>query len=233
MTPDEEMLMAYADGELDPIAAKRVERAIAADPALAETVAAHRALRRRLDTAFAPILDAPVPDHLAAIFETSVVPFAPRAGATPGSRPWLSGLAVAASLILGVALGTQWQGVGGPVSTNRGTLVASGTLATSLDTQLALAEGDTRILASFRTQDGGYCRVFASPALDGIACRAGGSWQLRQTRTPSPAQNSGYRQASSGNAALLAAAQDMMVGDPLDAAAEARARASGWRRSDK
>ena len=73
MTPDDEMLMAYADGELDPLAAKRVEREIAANPELAATIEAHRALRRRLGAAFAPVLDAPVPDRLAALLETNVI----------------------------------------------------------------------------------------------------------------------------------------------------------------
>jgi len=48
MTIEPEMLMAYADGELDPLNAKRVERAIASDPALAREVERHRALRRRI-----------------------------------------------------------------------------------------------------------------------------------------------------------------------------------------
>ncbi|UVO54152.1 anti-sigma factor [Sphingomonas sp. SUN039] len=226
---DDEMLMAYADGELGPLEAKRVERAMADDPALAAAVEAHRALRQRLDTAFAPILAAPVPDRLAAMLDTNVVPFAPRPVAAPSRRRWLGGLAVAASLVAGIALGTQWPGAEGPVSAQGSTLVASGTLAKSLDTQLASAAGETRILASFRAQGGGYCRVFAAPALDGIACRNGGSWQLRQTRAPAMPQDAAYRQAASGDAALLAAAQEMMAGDPLDAATEARARAAGWK----
>ena len=45
MTIEPELLMAYADDALDPLTAKRVERAIAADPALAEEVARHRRLR--------------------------------------------------------------------------------------------------------------------------------------------------------------------------------------------
>lgn len=209
--------------------AKRVERAMANDPALAAAVEAHCALRQRLDTAFAPILATPVPDRLATMLATNVVPFAPRAVIAPSPRRWLRGLAVAASLVAGIALGTQWPETDGPVSTRGRTLVASGPLAKSLDTQLASAGGETRILASFRAQDGGYCRVFSAPALDGIACCNGGNWQLCQTRAPVTQQDATYRQAASGDTALLAAAQDMMAGDPLDAAAEAKARAAGWK----
>jgi hypothetical protein len=36
-------------------------------------------------------------------------------------------------------------------------------------------------------------------------------------------------QAGSTDPELMAAAQQMMAGDPLDAGAEAKARAAGWR----
>jgi hypothetical protein len=52
---------------------------------------------------------------------------------------------------------------------------------------------------------------------------------LRQTRSPENRQTAEYRQAGSADAALLAEAQAMMAGDPLDAAAERRARDLGWR----
>lgn len=228
-TPDDEMLMAYADGELDPLAAKRVERAIAADPSLAETVEAHRALRAQLGAAFAPVLDQPVPDRLTAMLDSNVVTFT--AAAVPAAQPrrWLSGLAIAASLVVGLGLGAEWQRGGSPVATSGGTLVAVGPLARQLETQLASATSDTRMLASFRDSSGKYCRVFAAPALDGIACKDGGDWQLRQTRSSGAKQDAAYRQAASGDAALMASAQDMMSGDPLDEVDEKRAVAAGWR----
>ena len=64
MTIDPKMVAAYADGELGPEDMALLEAAMAADPALAEEVAAHRALRATLSAHFAPILDMPVPDRL-------------------------------------------------------------------------------------------------------------------------------------------------------------------------
>ena len=61
MTIDRETLMAYADGELDLLAARRVEQAIAADPSLAEQVERHRALTASLRAAFSVVGQAPVP----------------------------------------------------------------------------------------------------------------------------------------------------------------------------
>ena len=84
MTIEPEMLMAYADGVLDPLNAKRVERAIAADPALGEDVARHRRLKARLAEAYAPIGEEPVPDRLAAMLSSNVVPLSPRS--SPRSR---------------------------------------------------------------------------------------------------------------------------------------------------
>jgi hypothetical protein len=227
--PDDATLMAYADGELDPLAAKRVERAIAADPSLAETVEAHRALRQQLGAAFAPVLDQPVPDRLTTMLETNVVAFAPRAVPAPQPRRWFGGVAIAASLVAGLLLGGQWQALTAPVSTGSGGLVASGALSRQLDTQLASASGDTRMLTSFRDGGGRYCRVFASPALDGIACKTSDGWQLRRTQSPAAKPDAAYRQAASADGALMAAAQEMMQGEPLDAAGERRAISAGWR----
>lgn len=223
--PDDEMLMAFADGELDPLAAKRVERAIAADPALAEAVAAHRALRARIGNAFAETVDEPVPARLTALLESTVVPMQPRP--MPSRRRWIEAAAIAATLVLGIAVGNRWQSA--PVGVESGALVASGSLARSLDTQLAANRGDTRIIASFRNPSGSYCRVFSGAALEGIACREDDGWTLRRAESAKRAGSAEYRQAGSADAALMAAAQDMMVGDPLDPIAEARARDLGWR----
>ena len=229
MTPDDEMLMAYADGELDPLAAKRVERAMACDPAMVETVASHRALRQQLGDSFAPVLTDPIPARLTAQLKTNVVPMVLPIVPKPQSRHWLSGLAVAASLVVGIALGTQWVGDDGPVTASGTILVASGELARTLDGQLTLEPGDTRVLVSFREHGGGFCRVFAAPALEGIACKAGDAWQLRQTRASAKQGDTLYRQAGSSDADLMAAAQNMMVGIPLDRPEEVRARKAGWR----
>ena len=226
MTPDDEMLMAYADGELDPITAKRVERAIADNAALADRVQAHRRLRVMVGGAFAGVAEEPVPDRLVSLVRGNVVPF-------PTSRRtavrWPQAAAIAAALALGVGLGSQ-IGERGSVATQGGALVASGSLARALDVQLASATGETRVPVSFRDTRGRLCRVFDAPAADGIACRQGDAWTLVRTRSgEAPGVATEYRQAGSADAALLAEAQDLMAGDPLDAATEARAREAGWR----
>jgi hypothetical protein len=239
MTLDDEKLIAFADGELGAIEAKRVERAIAGDPEMTRRVAAHRNLREQLSIAY-PIVSGP--DPLAAMIAAHNVVAMPARPARARSRV-IEIAALAACLIAGVAVGTQWQnglwhngvGQGGPVASRGGALIASGTLAAALDTKLASAagDGDTKILVSFRDRFGSYCRVFAGQSLDGIACKQGGDWRLLRTqasdgRPGGNADRAAYRQAGSANGALMAEAQNLMTGEPLDGPAEQNARASGW-----
>ncbi|HEX7695713.1 MAG TPA: anti-sigma factor [Sphingomonas sp.] len=227
MSVDAETLMAYADGELDPLAARRVERAIAADPSLAAEVERHRALRARVAGGFAAVATEPVPDHLAAMLRSNVVDL-PRREARSTPPRWARALALAACLVLGVAIGLAVQRRE-PVTARSNGLYASGTLAAALDSQLGGQSGAVRVAVSFRDRTGVYCRVFTSTAADGIACRDDNGWALRQTRQGEAPAATQFAQAGSADPELMAAAQDMMAGDPLDARAEAAARDRGWR----
>lgn len=230
MTIEPEMLMAYADGALDPLTTKRVERAIAADPALAEEVARHRRLKAKLAAAYAPIAADPVPDRLAAMLSSNVVQMPKRQPRAPRvSAAWRSAAAMAACLVVGVLVGRGVQQEGPVTATDHG-LYAAGSLARALDDQASGAKGPVRIAVSFRAQDNGFCRVFQSAEADGIACRDPKGWSLRRTMPGSaPGTGSGYVQAGSSDAELMAAAQDMMADMPLDAAGEKKAIAGHWR----
>lgn len=226
MTFDDARLMAWLDGELDAAEGAEVEAAIAADPALAARVEEQRRLRDRLRAHYGPVADEPVPERLSALLETNVVAFSPR---RPSSRPaWQLPAAIAASLVLGLFGGRLLPGGDGPVALDAGRLEARGALASALDAQLASdqrAEAETRIGISFARADGRWCRTFEGVALSGLACRDAGGWQLVMTDEGRGAQG-GYRQAGSGR--ILGAAQEMMAGEPLDAAGERAARDSGW-----
>lgn len=232
-----DMLMAYADGELDPISAKRVERAIADDPLLADQVERHRRLRAMLEESFGPIAEAPLPEELRSLVPSAPVIDIASARAARSGPPlprrwsfWGTGGAIAASLVLGLMIGQRIDQ--GPVASRGGALIASGELERTLDTQLASTQSSNsplRILVSFRDQSGSVCRSFLGEAISGIACRDDQSWVLRETRGGMRAGTTEFRQAGSAEATLLADAQAMMTGDPLDAEAEAKARANGWR----
>ena len=122
---DEAMLIALVDGELDDVTRRRVERAMAEDPALAERVAMHRRLRERLAGHYAPIAQEPLPEAMRALVEDSarVVPLARPA---PRWRGWVTGGAIAASLVLGLGLGRLSGGEGGPIGVQNGVMIAQG-----------------------------------------------------------------------------------------------------------
>ncbi|HEX7876048.1 MAG TPA: anti-sigma factor [Sphingobium sp.] len=227
---DEAMLIAWVDGELDEVTRRRVERAIAEDPALAQRVDMHRRLRARLSGHYAPIGAEPVPPAMRALLEdgAKVVPLT--RAVTPRWRSWGIGGAIAASLVLGLGVGRLSSGPAGPITVRNGAIVARGDLASALDTQLASAQQDAaiRIGLSFRRKGGGWCRSFDGRAVSGVACREGEGWQIQQL-APGAGRESDYRQASSGDARIMATVDALMEGGPADAAQEAAAKAKGWR----
>lgn len=232
MTHDRSTIAAYVDGELNLVAAKRIENAIGSDPDLAKAIDQERALRARLGGHFNPILDEPVPDRLSDLLSGQIENLNDRQSArtarwyNPSATQWA---AMAASLVVGVMIGgTALNHDTGYVRDQGGQIVATGDLANALDTQLASTQGrslEIRIGTSFAAKDGRYCRTFESAAFDGIACSDGKDWELRQALSGGAASE--YRQASAG--ALAEAAAAMMADEPLDAAAEAAAMKRGWR----
>ena len=236
MTFPDEVLMAYADDELDAGTRAAVDAAMAADPDIARRIAQHKALRNRVHSAFNKILDEPVPARLRPRND-NVVPLRRRQA---HRSMWPQWTAIAASLIVGVIVGRMalvGTGSSGPIAMRGGQLLASGALAAALTEQLASAQtaaDPVRIGVSFRSKSGRYCRTFAlaSPAaLAGVACRAADGWQVGAlASTESPSADSGtYRQAASAMPpAVLAAVNTQIVGEPLDAHAEAAARGRHW-----
>jgi anti-sigma factor RsiW len=229
---DDDILMAFADGELDEVSRARVERAVAEDPALRARLAQQRKLRATLAAFYGPTAEEAVPERLRAMLETNVVAF-PAAKARQARPIWQSLAALAATLLLGLALGrTLLMPAGGPVGIENGTMVAQGPLAAALDTQLASAQAPgaaTRIGTSFAAADGRLCRTFDGAAMAGVACRGEQGWQLMMTSAGSGGPRGDYRQAGSVNPLVAQAAQELMAGEAFDAAAERRARDSGWR----
>lgn len=229
----EEMLVAYADGELDEVNRRRVERALAEQPELAARLAAHEQVKQSLQRHYAPLAEGDVPERFKALLqpaaEAEVVNLAQRRTPRKGRPGWASLTAVAASLVLGLMLGRGLAPAGGPVGIEDGQMVARGPLAAALDTQLASAsEKDMRIGLSFRARNGQWCRSFEGAALSGVACRAGDHWRLEQA-LPGARQEAAYRQAASADPRIAATVEALIAGAPVDAASEKAARDSGWK----
>ena len=204
--------------------------------------AAHRALRGAVRAQFDPVLDEPVPDRLIAkaralsrdSSDQRVVPFRRKSAA----RVWPTWGALAAGFALGALvlhLGTRLQS--GPVVEREGQLVAAGALAGALSSQLTREQSATdpiQIGVSFRARSGSLCRTFQlrdASTLAGLACREGEQWNLEVLADSGTTQSqSAYRTAASPlPPAITQAVSDRIVGEPLDATAEAKARDSQWK----
>ena len=244
MTFSDETLGAYADGELDAATRAAVEAALASDPQLAQRIAAYRALRERLQQAFAPVLAEPVPERLLERAQGASGPERPSNVIELQRRPrarwsWPQWGAMAASLVIGALLGPLLlRSPTGNISvdTRGGQMLAQGMLERALSEQLAgtqPAAAAVQIGVSFRARSGDYCRTFVlreTQSLAGLACRAGAAWQvvaLAQGERPGAAGS--YRPAASALPPAVAGTLDELIaGEPLDAAGEAAARARGW-----
>lgn len=230
MSFDPTTIAAFVDGELDDLTARRIERAAETDAALAAEIARHRALRAQLAEHYAPICDEPVPDRLRSLLRDVTTVDTSLADRREARRARFSALnwgAVAASLLFGLTIGLRPWMPAADVQTDNGTLIAAGSLAAALDTQLASTQppdAAVRIGVSFEDKAGRYCRSFESAGLDGIGCREGERWRLERTLVGQ--RNGNYRQATSGE--LAAAAAAMMRRDALDAGGERAARDAGW-----
>jgi hypothetical protein len=226
---NDETLMAYADGELAEPERSAVERALAADAALAARVDALRVQRRRVQAAFEPLLDEPVPPALQRLLQPppAVVDLG-RVRAERAQRRawgWQAWGGIAAGLVVGLLVGQRLGTEEAPA--------AAGAIEQALSQQLGSdVDGPLRVALSYVDDQGRYCRAFSTrDGAAGLACRQGGGWAL-QALAAAPAASAGeLRQAASAlPPALLQAVDAHIRGTPLDADAERRARDAGWRR---
>jgi hypothetical protein len=177
-------------------------------------------------------------------------------GAAAGQRPrnvsalqprprarwsWPQWGAIAASLVSGALLGPfllRSPAGNAPIDTRGGRMLANGRLEHALSEQLASTQpagAPVQIGISFRARSGAYCRTFVmhdESQLAGLACRERNAWRLETlARTESGPAGAGLRPAGSALPSAVAGTLDgLIAGEPLDAAAEAAARAGGWNR---
>jgi len=250
MSVSDETLMAYADGEVDAATRAIIETAMRDDPEIRRRIEEHRALRETMQGAFSAVLEEPVPQRLidAARGQTAaragnVVDLAharrAAAGQVPGRwRRWQP-TAMAASLLVGLALGyVGWHSAKPLVTTSSsGELVAGAGLAEALSHQLSedRSPGLAAITGlSFRAKTGNYCRTFSltgSHASSGLACHESDGWKIKVLAQSPPAtsNSSNFRPAASADPpAIRVAVEQSIDGEPLDRAGEIAARQSGW-----
>lgn len=243
---DDETLMAFADGELDPAAAAAIAAHRDTDAALAARIRMFEDTARLARRALDPIAHEPVPLRLLAAAQAA----RPARHRFISSRPLQ---ALAACLLLAVGLGAGYlvghERRGGAADGLAGlSACGDGTLSRALETA---ASGERRAvdkcvvvaIASYRDDDGIVCREFqASLGVDprrslvaGIACRdEGGGWRARVAidltapgRAPDSYSPASGPRADDGLAPLRAVLG--VKAAPLSSADEDRLRQNGWR----
>jgi hypothetical protein len=248
VTPSNEELGAYVDGQLEPETRALVDEAIARDPAVAARVASLRALNDKLRGAFGAALAEPVPARLFAavrdaspstVVDLEAARAAKRRPAVVLASPrgWT---ALAASVVVGLIVGhfAFQRPSKDLLELDANGLAAGPVLSAALTGQLAgdppSGEG-IAIGISFRNRGGSACRTFSvsdRSGLAGIACRNGNGWQIDTLAGhAAPSQGpAGYRQAATSLAPAIRDAVVATIGsEPFDADAERLARERDWR----
>lgn len=231
MNIPDERLSAFLDAELPEAEMDAIRQAVADDERLAERLAELAMVDELVALSAASIDAQPLPAAVNQLLSTSkpgarviAFPLARRA------RQFIqSNLAIAASVMLVMAVGAfqwlspkhdHWQAVAQLLETGR-----SG--------QLLMASDGSRLNArlSFTDQQGDYCRQFQLRDRAGmseqIACRRQGEWQSVASVPVKPSAPGNY-QTASGGSPLDERLDQMISGEPLDAAAEVAAIATHW-----
>ncbi len=224
---DDDLLMAYADGELSPEETARIEKLLARDAEARERVRLYRETAALARAAFASTLEERVPEALEeriremARDDGRVVPF-PAARRRVLRRLALP-LAASLALLIGFAAGSRMQ----PES-------ESALLARALERTPsgAIGPGEVLPLATLESADGGWCRRFERPrdgrVAQGIACREpDGRWRLVALLERKTDTAAGYRPAGGPGDPLSPLAERLGM-QPVDEETEAALILGGW-----
>lgn len=201
MTPiPDEMLMAYADGELTPEESKALEGLLSRDPVLRTRLAPFAETRAQLAAVFGPTLHEPVPDRLVAVIARAASPQrdnrrkpavaqrihdvleAARLALFPAGFNMAMAASVAALLTVGAATG--WlagrSAQPGMIEAAGPGLVATGALAHALETSpsgsASSPDGSGASIVpvlSFRSAHNGICREYRIAETDAASGFAG------------------------------------------------------------
>lgn len=240
---DDTVLMAYADGALEPDKAQRIARAAEADPEVAARIEMFRRTGALLGALGAAREVEPLSDDLARRVDRTlaearradtVVPF-------PASRPAWRPAALAASITLvvgvvgGIVAGLALRDTG-----PRGASVAlldDPDLPGALDTlpagaRAAVGTGEVEIISSFVTEDGAFCREFeltlsAGDTIVSVVCREGDAWASRFAVVTAGSEDGGAFAPASALATLDAHLDGIGAGSPMSAEDEAARLSAG------
>lgn len=241
---DDTVLMAYADGVLEPEEARRVLLAAEDDPEVAARIEMFRETGALLGALGAARPMEPLSEELTRRVDLTLSEARGRASETrgrekvlpfPASRTAWRPAALAASIALvagvvgGIVAGLALRETGsGGAST---ALLDDRALPGVLDTlpagaREAVGTGEVEIIASFVTEDGAFCREFelalnAGNTIVSVACREGGAWAPQFAVVTAGSEAGGGFAPASALATLDAFLSGIGAGPPLSPEDEA------------
>lgn len=237
---EDDMLMAYADGELDESERAAIAAAAAADPALAARIASFARSRVAVKEAFAAIHAEPPPARLvaAATGGRARVATFPGRSLAPRARfalPLAAAIAIGAGIVgfLAGRLSEEPGTAGGLAGLDGAFAALAGTRSgEALPLVVDGRPAQATALASFETAQG-LCRVAIvsfgeGGALRGMGCAGADGW--RTTVVIAEGAAGAFGPASAAGVEIVEATLDALdAGAALGPDEEARAIAGGWR----
>ena len=254
--PTDEVLMAYADGELSESDRRQLKAQLESQPELAERLRVFEDTRRPLLELFAQKAAEPVPEHIVSLVQTSPTFDGARGSPAHGgfsqrmrtlvaklrepfALPQFALAGTVAALVVGGSV-VYFAGFAGPDLHKAGS-----PLAVALDTvpssSSSLLGGDGAIFKSkltFQSRAGEYCREFLAgqpkgTGQNGVACREkNGDWRMEASApTKIRADGSEVKTAfEKSTRADVDAALDRLMDQPaFDAEDESALIKNGWR----
>lgn len=235
----DEVLMAYADGELDEETARDVASEIARNEVLRARYMTFARTSRSLGALYAPIMEEPVPRRLIAAVA------GPGTGGIAVGRSAIGRLiasndnwvlaATAAAALVAVVGAAFWLGrVDGSARRADGALLAA--LESSGSVPVGGENGAGAVARStFASNEGGYCRqysVLGEARRDGVACRDGrsGAWVIRAETASTAVVTDSTRPAAGAGSEIDVIVDRLIAGDVLTSDQERDAIGRNWSR---
>ncbi|HZH12696.1 MAG TPA: hypothetical protein VEZ24_20280 [Microvirga sp.] len=232
----DEILMAFADGELDEQVAAAVEKAMATDLDVAKRVAEFLRSRHLIRSAFPSQAASDVPSELLAAVQAQIERFERNTAQPisagkeqvlhrkPSPGRWRIATALAASLAaIAIATGSYLLGrdglqpsLSGPIAQLAGPEIARALSESPSGQDQNLSIGRMRVISTFRTANGSLCREFrlhtSTGVSNAVACRDR-DWVVRFAVASAETKES---YVPSGGADLMASyLQNAGAGEPL------------------
>ncbi|MBJ6123845.1 hypothetical protein [Microvirga splendida] len=245
----DEVLMAFADGELDEPVAAAVAGAMAQNPTVARKIVEFQQSRRLTRSVFASNLAPDVPSELRAAVAAQIEAYeaVSRAGERQEpvqtqsirsewrSRAYPMKMALAASVAAvavaaGYFIGQQSQPEAGRLAQLEDPLVRQELGRLGSGSEVELPFGRLRVISTYRLADQSLCREFrlhsGSSATDAVACRAD-EWDVTFAAA-APVSDAEYTPSSGGDL-VDSYLGNLGAGPPLAGEAEAEALAQSAR----